>query len=137
MGYRESHLPAGIAVIIEAVARLSMPLAILPFLLLTATEFLLVFSLAVSILPCQLILGPRIALFVAICPAAVWNLSLCFTAQELVAVGTHIAPSCHLARGERDLSVVALTIAENTVTSPSTAACLVSDCNRTLKLGVN
>jgi len=58
MGYCKSHLPTGITVIVEAVARLTMPLAILPFLLLTATEFLLVFPLAVSILPCQLIFGP-------------------------------------------------------------------------------
>lgn len=128
MGYRKSHLPTGITVIVEAAARLSIPLAILPFLLLTATEFLLVFPLAVSILPCKLILGPRIALFVAACPVAVWNLSLCFTAQELKAIGAEIASVPIFARGECDLSVVALTIAENTITSPSTTACLVSNC---------
>ena len=50
VGCSQGHLPTGIAMVVEAVARLSVPLAVPPLLLLIAAELLLVFALVVSIL---------------------------------------------------------------------------------------
>lgn len=122
VGCSQGHLPTGIAMVVKAVAWLSVPLVVPPLLLLVAAELLLVFALAVSILPRQLLLGGRIALLVTARPSTVWHLSFCFTAQESAAVGAYIAASSVLTGRERDLSRVTLAVAENAVTSPGTIA---------------